>query len=156
TAGELARDVERYLRDEPTEASPPGAGYRLWKVVRRNKGRMGAALLLLLALLVGMAGTTWGMIRAERARQGAGSARLAEAERAEEAQKRLAQIEKGTEILASVFQDLDPKGEQQHDVRLRVLLGRRLGVAAQQLEGEAVGDPLVVARLQHLLGVALR
>jgi serine/threonine protein kinase/Tfp pilus assembly protein PilF len=156
TAGGLARDVERYLHDEPVGASPPSAWHRLWKVMKRNKGRVGAAALVLLALLAGMAGTTWGMIRAERAREVAVSAQLAEAERAEEAQKRLGQIEKGAEILASVFQDLDPKAEEQQEVRLRVLLGRRLGVAAQQLEGEAVGDPLVVARLQHLLGVVLR
>ena len=41
-------------------------------------------------------------------------------------------------------------------VPLRVLVGRRLREAAQQLDGEAVGDPLVVARLQHVLGVSLR
>ena len=102
------------------------------------------------------------MIRAEH---GAGTPcrPSAEAERAEgerrakeEAQKRLAQIEKGTEILASVFRDLDPIAAEKDGVPLRVLLGRRLGEAARQLEGEAVGDPLVVARLQHVLGVSLR
>src|SRR5439155_24604846 len=39
---------------------------------------------------------------------------------------------------------------------LRVLLGQRLGEAVRQLDGEAVGDPLIVARLQHLLGISLR
>jgi serine/threonine protein kinase/tetratricopeptide (TPR) repeat protein len=162
TAGGLARDVERYLRDEPVEASPPGAGYRLRKFVKRNKGQVVAAGLVFSALLAGMAGTTWGMIRAEHARQDAVSAQLAEAKRAEgerrakeEAQKRLAQIERGTETLASVIQDLDPLAAEKEGVTLRVLLGRRLGEAAQQLEGEAVGDPLVVARLQHVLGISL-
>ena len=163
TANGLARDVERYLADEPVEACPPGAGYRLRKFVKRNKGRVVAAGLVLVALLAGMAGTTWGMIRAEQARQDAVSAQFAEAERAEgerrakeEAQTRLAQIEKGTEILASVFRDLDPMAAEKEGVTLRDLLGRRLGEAAQQLEGEAVGDPLVVARLQHVLGISLR
>ena len=45
---------------------------------------------------------------------------------------------------------------EKEGVTLRVLLGQRLGEAAQQLEGEAVGDPLVVARLQHVLGISLR
>ena len=31
TASGLARDVEHYLADEPVEAGPPGAGYRLRK-----------------------------------------------------------------------------------------------------------------------------
>ena len=37
-----------------------------------------------------------------------------------------------------------------------MLLGRRLGEAVKQLEGEAVGDRVVVARLQLRLGSALR
>src|SRR5262249_25238784 len=36
TANGLARDIERYLHDEPVQACPPSAGYRLRKVVRRN------------------------------------------------------------------------------------------------------------------------
>ena len=133
TADGLARDVERYLRDQPVEASPPGAGYRLRKFVKRNRGRVAAAVLVLAALLSGMAGTTWGMIRAEQARQDAVAAQFAEAERAagerrakEEAQTRLAQVEKGTEILASVFRDSDPIAAEKAGVTSQDLLSRRL------------------------------
>src|SRR5262249_51519799 len=76
TANSLARDVERHLHDEPVEACPPSAGYRLRKLVRRHKGPVLAALLVSLVLVAGMAGTSVGLFRAERARQ-------AEAERAE-------------------------------------------------------------------------
>ena len=38
TASGLAADVERYLADEPVEACPPSAAYRLRKFVRRHKG----------------------------------------------------------------------------------------------------------------------
>jgi serine/threonine protein kinase len=169
TASGFARDIERYLADEPVLAGPPGAGYRLKKFLKRHKGRVAAAALVLLALLAGMAGTTVGLLRAEAARQ-------AEADRAEgerrakleaqqaaaaaqqanaEARRRLQQIEKGTEILVSVFHDLDPREEEKEGASLRVLLGRRLGEAVRQLEGEAVGDPAVVARLQMRLGKAL-
>jgi serine/threonine protein kinase/tetratricopeptide (TPR) repeat protein len=156
TANGFALDVQRYLADEPVLACPPSTGYRLRKFVQRNKGPVLAASLILLTLLAGMAGTTWEMLRADRARGEAVEAQFAETQRAEEAQKRLAQLEKGTEILASVFRDVDPKAEAKEGVTLRVLLGRRLAEAAHQLEGEAVGDPLVVARLQHLLGTSLR
>src|SRR5439155_19638722 len=37
TANALAADVQRYLADEPVQACPPSAGYRLRKFVRRNK-----------------------------------------------------------------------------------------------------------------------
>src|SRR5262249_13104561 len=37
TASGLARDVERYLADEPVEAGPPTARYRLCKFARKYK-----------------------------------------------------------------------------------------------------------------------
>jgi serine/threonine protein kinase/tetratricopeptide (TPR) repeat protein len=163
TASDFAADILRYLRDEPVQACPPSVGYRLRKFVRRNRGLVLAAALVSLAWVAGMAGATWGMIQAEQARRKALAAQRAEAERAEgerrareEAQRRLAQIEKGAETLASVIHDLDPMAAEKERVPLRVLVGRRLREAAQQLDGEAVGDPLVVARLQHVLGVSLR
>jgi eukaryotic-like serine/threonine-protein kinase len=58
TAVGLARDIERYLADEPIEARPPSAAYRMKKFVRRNKGRVVAAALLVLALLMMTAVTT--------------------------------------------------------------------------------------------------
>src|SRR5512143_3799525 len=76
TANGFAADIERYLHDEPVQACPPGRGYRLKKFVQRNKGPVAAAALVLLALAAGILGTTWGLVRAERARR-------AEAQRAE-------------------------------------------------------------------------
>jgi serine/threonine protein kinase/tetratricopeptide (TPR) repeat protein len=52
SASGLARDVERYLNEEPVEAAPPSAGYRLKKLLRRNKGRVLVAGLVLIGLLV--------------------------------------------------------------------------------------------------------
>ena len=37
TANAFAADVQRYLNDEPVEACPPSAGYRLRKFSRRNR-----------------------------------------------------------------------------------------------------------------------
>ena len=37
TANGFATDVQRYLADEPVQACPPSAGYRLRKFARRNK-----------------------------------------------------------------------------------------------------------------------
>ena len=54
TANGLARDIERYLADEVVEARPPSAGYRMAKYVRRHKGQVIAASLVLLAVLGGL------------------------------------------------------------------------------------------------------
>ncbi len=67
TANGLARDLERYLRDEPVQACPPSVGYSVRKFLRRNRGPALAAALVLLALVVGIIGTTWGLIRAVNA-----------------------------------------------------------------------------------------
>jgi serine/threonine protein kinase len=40
TAGALARDVERYLNDEPVDACPPSAWYRFRKLARRNRAAL--------------------------------------------------------------------------------------------------------------------
>ena len=68
TANGLARDIQRYLADEAVEARPPSAGYRVSKFLHRNRGPVVAASLVLLALVCGIVGTTFGMIRADRAR----------------------------------------------------------------------------------------
>jgi serine/threonine protein kinase/WD40 repeat protein len=68
TANDLALDVRRYLADEPLRAGPPTVGHRLWKLARRHRRSVVAAGLVALALIAGAIGTTWGLVRAERAR----------------------------------------------------------------------------------------
>jgi WD40 repeat protein len=67
TASALALDLQRYLNDEPVLAGPPSTSYRLWKFLRRNRGVVLAVSLVLLALVTGIVGTTWGLIKATRA-----------------------------------------------------------------------------------------
>jgi serine/threonine protein kinase/predicted Zn-dependent protease len=64
TANAFAMDLERYLRDEPVLAGPPGAGYRLRKFLRRHKGPVLAAALVVGALVAGIIGTTCQAVRA--------------------------------------------------------------------------------------------
>jgi tetratricopeptide (TPR) repeat protein len=68
TATSFARDIERFLNHEPVLAGPPNTVYRLRKFVRRHRTQVIAGCLLLLALLTGIAGTTFGLIQAEQAR----------------------------------------------------------------------------------------
>jgi hypothetical protein len=69
TANGLARDIQRYLTDEPVEACPPSAGYRLRKFARRNKRTLFPAALLGVMLLV-LAGTFGWMAREQAAHRG--------------------------------------------------------------------------------------
>jgi eukaryotic-like serine/threonine-protein kinase len=67
TASAFAADVQRYLNDEPVQACPPSAGYRLRKFVRRNKGLVLAASLVFLAVLAGAGLAAWQAVRATQA-----------------------------------------------------------------------------------------
>lgn len=69
--GELANDLRRFLAFEPVEARPPSVRYKLKKFVRRHRWPVALSASLLLALLVGVVGTTAGLIRAASARRGA-------------------------------------------------------------------------------------
>jgi serine/threonine protein kinase/Flp pilus assembly protein TadD len=64
TANGLAADLRRYLDDEPVQACPPSARYRLGKFVRRNRAALATAALLTLALLAGTIVSTWQALRA--------------------------------------------------------------------------------------------
>jgi eukaryotic-like serine/threonine-protein kinase len=148
TPSALAMDLHRYLADEPVLACPPTAGYRLRKFLRRNRGAVLAAILMLLALVGGIVGTSIGLVRAEQRAEGERIAR-------ETAEKRRAQIEKAIDLLAAVFADLDPRAEENEGRPLRAILGDRLVRAADDLEAEAIGEPLAVAGLQNRLGLSL-
>jgi WD40 repeat protein/serine/threonine protein kinase len=67
SAGGLARDIGRYLAGEQVQACPPTLRYRAEKFLRRHRRAAIAATLVLAALVAGVIGTTWGMVRARRA-----------------------------------------------------------------------------------------
>jgi WD40 repeat protein len=96
TANSFAMDVQRYLSDEHVLACPPSAGYLLRKFVRRNKGPVLAAGLIVVALVGGIVGTTWQAVRATlaeadaRTNEGqAQAAALAEKDARQDAQDKL-------------------------------------------------------------------
>lgn len=63
---ELASDLRRYLKSEPVLARPPSAMYQLGKFARRNRALIAGAVAVLIVLLLGVAGTTTGLIQARR------------------------------------------------------------------------------------------
>jgi serine/threonine protein kinase/tetratricopeptide (TPR) repeat protein len=69
SASAFAADVQRYLHDDPVLACPPSASYRLRKFVRRHKGPVLAASVIVLLLVAGIVGTSTGLVRALAAEQ---------------------------------------------------------------------------------------
>ncbi|MEX0676639.1 MAG: protein kinase [Pirellulales bacterium] len=67
TADALARDIQRFLADQPVEACPPSVAYRFRKFARRNRVALFTTVLVSAALVVGTVVSTWQAIRATRA-----------------------------------------------------------------------------------------
>jgi serine/threonine protein kinase len=145
----LADDIDHHLNHEPVSAGPPTAAYRLKKFVRRNRVQVTAVAVVLLALVLGVIGTTLGLFEARRQQ------RIADAQR-QQAEKRLGQVTKMNDILGSIFEDLNPANAARDGKPLTAVLGERLDRATAEIEGEATGDPLAVARMHMTLGTSQR
>jgi serine/threonine protein kinase len=145
TANGLSMDLQRHLVDEPVLAAPPSVTYRLRKFLRKRRGPVLAAALVLLALLAGSAGTTWGLVEAVQQRDAADDARAEEvvqrhhaeanakkatASALEEARQR--QIAEANEKKAKQAEDEERQAKQ------REAKQRELAVAAQQRAMEAL------------------
>jgi eukaryotic-like serine/threonine-protein kinase len=149
TANGLARDLERYLADEVVEARPPSAGYRLLKLVRCNRRLVVAAGLIALALVGGIAGTTWGMFRAVQAQK-------AEAARAEG--ERLAKLdaeEQKTEAIAANerAQKARDRAERRFELAVEAIENFRTVVAKNlDVKNRPENEALRKALLQAPLG----
>jgi serine/threonine protein kinase/WD40 repeat protein len=79
SAAEIGREIDRFLSGQPVDAVPPSRLYLAGKYIRRHRRTAVAAALVLTALLMGLIGTTAGLIDATHQRRIA----QAEADRAE-------------------------------------------------------------------------
>lgn len=134
TVSGLAQDLERYLSDEPVQARPPSAGYRLRKFVARHRVGVGATGIIA-ALLVAFAAT-----------MAVQSSRLA-AER----DRTVVALTKAREIssfMVGLFQAADPNQEPERLTAVE-LLDRGVARADELSE-----QPDVQAQMLHAVGRA--
>src|SRR5262245_42758657 len=130
TANGLARDVQRYLHDEPVEAGPPSATYRLRKLARRHRAAVVTLTAFVAVLLIAAPASTYLAIRATTAERLA-SRRLGESEEARR------QAEGLSRHLVNIFSRPDPL--EVHDGR-QLKAVDLLDRAAQELDAEFVGS----------------
>ncbi len=173
TANGFTRDIQRYLAEEPVEAGPPSATYRLRKLAwKHRRGLMTAAALLLLLVAGVVVSTTLAVwaIRAEKAaleerdekeRALVKAEAAAEAERlakeAEALQRKQAQrSEENTKTVMDFFEDKvlsagRPKGRAV-DLGREVKLIDTLNQAREKIGDVFKDRPLVEASIRDTLG----
>jgi eukaryotic-like serine/threonine-protein kinase len=168
TANGFAADVQRYLNDEPVQACPPSAMYRVRKFVRRNKRVLATVGLLALALIVGTVVSAWQAIRATTAEHLAlraehlaldEAAATARERDEKEAALRSAKDELATReavlkfVENKIFAAARPKDQEGglgHEVQLR----QAIEAALPFVEKSFMDQPLVEARLRQTLGIS--
>jgi len=136
SAGSLARDVERYLADEPVTACPPSAGYRFGKFARRNKGPLAgvmASALVLLLMIVGLVASNR-MISAERT----------------QAQDEAAKANEVAALLQDMLAAAHPDSADGKDFTVRELLDAFSSGLGDRLQHQ----PAVEAKLRQVIGSA--
>ncbi len=68
-AAELGEEIRRYLNDEPLVARPPTTWETVLRLARKNRIQVGLAMATLIAIVLGLVGTTFFGIQAEAARE---------------------------------------------------------------------------------------
>ena len=87
SASDLAADVQRHLRGEAVLAAPPSTAYVVRKFVRRNRGPVIAGAVVSVALVLGVIGTSVGLVRARQAQRNEVQQRLAAERQRDKAEK---------------------------------------------------------------------
>ncbi len=127
-------DVVRYLDDMPVSARPPSKVYTVRKFIRRHRTGVVAGALVLIAVLLGIIGTTTGMIRAVRAEHAA----------SQEAQT----ATKVTDFLVNLFEVSDPDQTRGNTITAREILDQ----GSERVSKELQGQPETGARLMNTIG----
>ncbi|MEL7473467.1 MAG: serine/threonine-protein kinase [Planctomycetota bacterium] len=137
TATSLGAEIARYLKFEPVEAGPPSVGYRLAKLVRRRRGALASAAIVLLGLVVGVIGLAIGLSRESAARR--------------EADVRAQESAQIAAFTTDILTGVDPEVAGGYD---QTLLKRIFDDAAARVEAEAALRPRVEGAIRVALGRA--
>jgi serine/threonine protein kinase/tetratricopeptide (TPR) repeat protein len=145
SAGALADEVQRYLRDEPVLACPPSVGYRLRKTARRHTAALATAAIVFAALSAGTAVAVWQAVVATRAAASEKKAKLVAEAKEAEAQAVISFLE--NRVIGAVRPERQ-NGGLGHDVSLR----RAIEAAVPFVQKGFADQPLIEARLRMTLG----
>ena len=134
SASDLAADIQRHLNDEPVMAGQPSQSYRMKKFIRRHKLAVAAASAVTVALLLGIVGTTVGLVRATRAEHAA--------------HEQAVTAQTISDFLVGLFKVADPESTLGNRITAREILDR----GAERIDQELKDQPLMRARLQGTMG----
>lgn len=138
SAAAFADDLRRYLTDQPILARPSSIGYQLKKLAVRHRAATVLGSSLLLAVMLGITGTTIGMVRAQKA--------------AAKAREEAATAEQVSRFLEDLFKVSSPGEARGNSITARELLDAGAARMSESLKDQ----PRVHARLMGTIGQVYR
>ena len=155
SAAALASDIRRYLSDEPISARPASTIYQLRKFARRNRALVGGVLATFVVLLMGVAGTSYGLIQAVAQRRDAESERnralvaerVAE-QRQADAEQQAAIAQAANNFLHEVLSLASPAKAMGRQVTVR----EAVDMAAADVSAFTAGQPETEAAVRAAVG----
>ena len=148
SVGDFATDIQRFLDDQPILARPPSLRYQLRKFARRNRVLVGSSLVVVLLLVAGVAGTSFGLLRALAAGREMQLARDA-------AERQAAQTLAANHFLRRMLASANPLGEVGYGGRDVTVL-EMLDAESQDIEKSFHGQPAVEAEVRTTLGTTYK
>jgi tetratricopeptide (TPR) repeat protein len=134
SASDLIADIRRHQKNEPVLAGPPSTRYRLEKFIKRHRVGVAAAAVVALAVLLGIAGTTIGLVRAVKAE------RVARQEA--EVARRV------SDFLVGLFEVSDPNEARGNTITAREVLDQGAAKIGKELESQ----PGTQVRMMNTMG----
>ncbi|MEZ6232629.1 MAG: serine/threonine-protein kinase [Phycisphaerales bacterium] len=135
----LAADLRRYLENQPVEAGPPTASYRMAKFARRHRIEFAAGAAVLVAIVALAAGSVWAAWREHRA--------------ADQVRRQLAKSEALSTFSRDILSGVDPAVARDRDT---TLLREILGGAGERVARDLGEHPDAAVEMLTTIGFALQ
>ncbi|MCI0334697.1 MAG: serine/threonine-protein kinase [Planctomycetes bacterium] len=147
TANGLARDVDRFLKDEPVQACPPSVSYTFRKFARRNKAALATVAIVAMSLVLGTAVSIWQATVARRAEALADARLEAETQARRQAATEAAKATTISDLLQQMLGSANPDEVKGANYTVRQLLDDFSAKLADQFKDQPEAEATVRATI---------
>ncbi|MCB9854712.1 MAG: serine/threonine protein kinase [Phycisphaerales bacterium] len=149
SAASIAAEIERFLHNEPVNAGPPSAAYRVAKFAARHRIAMTASIVVVAGLIVGLTIAVVGLREAVHARDVAEQEKRNANRSEQEAQRAARKAEAVNTFLQRILGEADPRRSARREMTVRAALD---DAVARLDSGELKSEPEIEAEIRITIG----
>lgn len=162
TCVSLAEDLSRYLNDLPISVGKPSAWSGLRKYYRRHRIQVLGVAAVFLSLVLGLIGTTTGLLEARRqwllsvqANKDKDNALKSEQQARQTAEGRLKQLRQANSIVSDLVVTQNPLLPEYAQLPRNIVLAEKIERIVKQVDSISADDPETQAQLKSAIGQSL-